>query len=566
MRLAHAMRRISAIACLPLSAMGRGMAAAAYALSTFLYHAEFADLPPDIHTFTRNVATSVGTGVPARLLTGAPALGGFGLLPLLAHTRARHAATASRLLYHLLAPTRPLPAPPPPTAPQPHSWVTRLLRTLFPLPPSWASHVLNAWIPRSGPHVWGYTVFRAVFRRIRPSTPSPQPVLAPSHPHHSPPWTTLAAILLRHACPSLHPAQTLLCASLSRPTDVAQGILGLPSLHQPYRLPPGTLTHMAVALQAVGPLLPSPTAHHASTHHILVTPHHATPSSPPSAPASLATLHWPNPSSRPSHPLPPLTPAATAISVRTYTSLLTTDIVDHRAKLHSEFVGMALSTSARTTAPAAVANFRAALAAAWRLPCDNAIKETLWRLAINCIPGSRAHPWHCPCGFQAPRSVSSRQHSFWDCPVAVAVRDQLATAMGSPPTRASLWLLRPTPAGLCPGSWTLVCLAALDAMDFGRRYLWAGHRSHRTDAVPQPAAVVAVGNAAAARFWHNLQDFTAAHAAPPPSWPVSPGHPFLYLRDGRLALRLPAHAPAAGHARSPGPGDDAAAASGVPGF
>jgi hypothetical protein len=461
------------------------------------------------------------------------------------------------------------PAPPPPAAPQPQSWVARLVRAIFPPLPSWISRTLGAWIPRSAPRLWGYGVLRAILPRpvARPPVSPQRPVLAPAHPHHSPPWTTLAAILLRHACPSLHPAQTLLCATLSQPGDAAQGVLGIPSLHQPYRLPSGTLTHMAIALQAVGPLTPAPAACRASARHILTTPHHTTPTSLPSAPAALAALHWHDPSSSPSHPVHSLAPAAAAISVRTYTSLLTTDIVAHRAELHSAFVGLALSTPVRATPPAALAGFRAALAAAWRLRCDNSIKEPLWRLAINCIPGSRVQPWHCPCGFRSPRCASSRQHSFWDCPVAVAVRDQLGVAMGGPPSRASLWLLRPVPAGLCSGSWTLVCLAALDAMEFGRRYLWAERCSRGTDSPALPASVVAVGNAAAARFWHDLQDFAAAHAAPPSSWPANPLHPFLYLRDGRLAVRLPAaHAPAVPPPGSPVPQRGAAAAGGVTGL
>lgn len=88
-----------------LSIFGRGMGSAAYGVSTFLYAAEFSDLPTDIHRqqLTASVAKLVDrglapashvrrfTGVAARLLAGRPAEGGFGTLPWLEHIRARHA-------------------------------------------------------------------------------------------------------------------------------------------------------------------------------------------------------------------------------------------------------------------------------------------------------------------------------------------------------------------------------------------------------------------------------------------------------------------------------------------
>ena len=107
-----------------------------------------------------------------------------------------------------------------------------------------------------------------------------------------------------------------------------------------------------------------------------------------------------------------------------------------------------------------------ALACAWRLPCDNRVKEPLWRLAVDAIPGSRFRPWTCPCLASSPSS-SGRQHSFWDCPVAVGVRAQLSDARlpgGAVPaaTQAAVWLLQ-TPTGGA-NTWPAVALCATAAM------------------------------------------------------------------------------------------------------
>jgi hypothetical protein len=133
--------------------------------------------------------------------------------------------------------------------------------------------------------------------------------------------------------------------------------------------------------------------------------------------------------------------------------------------------------------------------------------------------------------------------------------------------RAAVWLLRkPSPALVDP-VWRLVCLAALDAMDFGRRLLWA--RRHATDwpdpgpvglaalrlailpdlvdshvwpAVTAARAVTvdAVSNQAVARFWLTLSDFADTHVEPPAGFVTTPaGHPFLAVVGGRLRARLP---------------------------
>ena len=155
--------------------------------------------------------------------------------------------------------------------------------------------------------------------------------------------------------------------------------------------------------------------------------------------------------------------------------------------------------------------------------------------------------------------------------MAKAVRAQLELGLpGVAVLRVHVWLLQApaVPPGLCPRAWALVALAALAAMEHGRRHLYAlrvgptwpdpGPAGHRVlhGALPpflfdghvrqhimaeRDAIVARVSNAAAGRFWHLLQDFASAQGVAPRGWAVGPEHPFLRVApgDGRLQLRLP---------------------------
>jgi hypothetical protein len=216
--------------------------------------------------------------------------------------------------------------------------------------------------------------------------------------------------------------------------------------------------------------------------------------------------------------------------------------------------------------------FRATLREAWALPMVNTTKEPLWRMAIDAIPGARFQPWTCPCSLHRTPAPAGRLHTFWECPVALAVRAQLTMSLGGPgATRASVWLLTSPSPAVCPEAWVAVSLAALDAMDYGRRLLWVVRHSPSwaapvpggapllPGALPPPllaahvpphlaaggdAAMATVATAAAARFWLNLQDFAKGCSAPLAGWLVPTGHPFLHLEAGRLSVNFPAGVPA----------------------
>ena len=74
-------------------------------------------------------------------------------------------------------------------------------------------------------------------------------------------------------------------------------------------------------------------------------------------------------------------------------------------------------------------------------------------------------------------------------------------------------------------------------MEYGRAYLWAMSRRQPWTAADHVAVLRSVGNAAAARFWCNLEDFAVTHPVSP--WALPPHHPFLTAHAGGLAVRLP---------------------------
>jgi len=114
-----AYKRMQRLSRFPLSAFGRATAASAYGLQTVTWHMEHGGPPPDatLEHVERLTARLVDrqqgpedpgqrlTGVPNSLLAGHPSTGGFGLLPLRQHIRARHAIWAIRFIVGALAAT-----------------------------------------------------------------------------------------------------------------------------------------------------------------------------------------------------------------------------------------------------------------------------------------------------------------------------------------------------------------------------------------------------------------------------------------------------------------------------
>ncbi len=331
-----------------------------------------------------------------------------------------------------------------------------------------------------------------------------------------PPWVHLASGLLRAACPTLHPAQALLASTLASPVDAAAGLVGPANMPLRSSLPPGPLTRMVQALQALGGLS-APGGVNVS--RLLTRP-------APGGVPDLTALGWaPAPGRRGTA----LRPAARPVPVSRFTALL---FASPRPDQHTAYVRLALGSAAGLQR--ALASFGATLRRASRLPIDARVREVLWLLAIDAIPGGRIRPFTCPCSHPGHPDSSGRRHSFWDCPVAVAVRDGLEEALGRPLLGpASLWLLAPPP-GTCAPAWQVIALTALHAMEHGRRRLWALH--HQAED-PGAALVLAASRAAVGRFWLALDEFAWANPRPPAGWELDEASPVLFVRDGRLCVR-----------------------------
>ncbi len=232
----------------------------------------------------------------------------------------------------------------------------------------------------------------------------------------------------------------------------------------------------------------------------------------------------------------------------------------------------------------------------WRVRWDNNFKEVYWRLVLNGLAcGERLHQeaGECVCGPRPSGLPAGRRHHFWDCPVASSVVEVLQQQLsggwccGALRPYHVLFMERPrgvsTACTLHKGVWRVVCLAAVNAMDLGRRAACqlsvqqkeqhaATAAAHRAAAAPrgqlritdlfQPAPLTSsqqqhqqqvrqrqqlllqqqqqqqqqaaasqlaeVQRQAVAHFWELLEDFVALEAAPK-SWlpEVPPSHPFL---------------------------------------
>ena len=116
-----------------------------------------------------------------------------------------------------------------------------------------------------------------------------------------------------------------------------------------------------------------------------------------------------------------------------------------------------------------------------------------------------------------------RRHHFWDCVVAVSLREVISEALGPgvPLSRLQLWLVRP-PVDVAAPVWDVVCLAAIAALESGRQTLYAGR-----DTVPRARLRRKVCAVVVSDFWSRLAAFVAAGLTPR-GWDRVPAcHPFL---------------------------------------
>jgi hypothetical protein len=269
------------------------------------------------------------------------------------------------------------------------------------------------------------------------------------------------------------------------------------------------------------------------------------------------------------------------LTVKQATNLQMGTVRAARRQKYSHYVAEALPVRRARTAPG-VGCVRQAHRQLWSLRWDNQVKELMWRLPLDGL--ANAQRMHndmdtCLCGASQP----GRSHHFWQCPVAEAVMHTIsanlpATWCSRPATRPAvtkshLWLMKPPPGPkrMHPGLWRVICLAALNAMDVGRKAankFRMDHRQPTNVAAPPPAdpqqqlitnalqpadptaaqqqrqqvlqqrqqrlqheAALKLAEAkqqAVAQFWLLLSDFTIMNATPQKWLPhVADDHPLL---------------------------------------
>jgi hypothetical protein len=160
----------------------------------------------------------------------------------------------------------------------------------------------------------------------------------------------------------------------------------------------------------------------------------------------------------------------------------------------------------------------------WRLRVANSYKESAWRLLLNAFPvaarmGGLAAASACvACAVPGP----DVGHHFWLCPVARVVcsevEGQLAACGMLPAGQglpcAAVWLAQKPHPDIMQLVWDMVCLAAVHAMERGRRAAWAV----AAGGLPAGPAVAAVATRAArGGLWDVLADFAATARVRPPA-------------------------------------------------
>jgi exonuclease III len=590
-RLQLVYQRYDKLSRLPLSIFGRAYCAAGYGLSRLLFHMEFMGLPPDelLADLERHTAALVDravsplrwepclTGIPNSALPGPPAAGGSGLLPLRQHVAARHAWWALRLVT---APLRP-------ESPAPWTCVARAL--------------ITAVAPAASPLCLLTSMPLNEALRLNPNLLPMQPLPLPlSGPGKALAGTAFARLLnALHVLPPAYPRQAGL------PTPGAwcgyAPVWGNPVLAEPatrlglewlfpraFAAFPATSLRRLYLYARLFPHWPFDLASAVPLWRIRQQLLNAWAAVPQQwqAHARMCRLSEPE-----------FERAAVDAQVRLLSALTippglplvqadaatrqacTVYLAHHRPRLDlAQEATVRMLTSMQpdeglaarwprlqayledAQAPAGfdVPALLARLAALWRLPWDNQYKEPLWRLALNGLPmygdqrfmkGRPAATCHCGEG------PVGRGHGFWTCCVAQAVHASVCAAMraagsGPAPTlaRHHLWLAMPPP-GLHHGVWQVVALAALAAMNAGRRHMVGMCLSTPDEDEPPSGPSTGARLKAASRtqllractcaeecFWARLADFISANPRAPSAWhafgTVPTAHPFMHAVDG----------------------------------
>jgi hypothetical protein len=169
---------------------------------------------------------------------------------------------------------------------------------------------------------------------------------------------------------------------------------------------------------------------------------------------------------------------------------------------------------------AAVTTFVGCFGRLWHVPWKNGHKEVFWPLAVNGVRAAGACQRYfsapCSCGVMGSGahgdSERLRQHAFWECAIAQALRTQVQRGLGRALfQQLLLWLVDPPPS-VYDIVWRVVVLAAIWAIEQGRKRMWSlVHTPAR-----QGSAVQQAVSKASTFFLVDLHDFTR-HDRPVPA-------------------------------------------------
>ena len=544
------------ISNLNLSVFGRSLASSTYGTSQ-LYHAcEFSGPLPDAiskrHDTTikqlvdldlapakaSSSKRSTMPGTHSQALVGAPIEGGFGVLPLEEHVKARWFMQFHRfILWTLGDPTASF-------APKP------LVGLRYRLDQAKRMKV-----------EYQLSVEEKLLLTIQPVKPL---------------WIDLASALLSKVS-YLHPVETLLKACHCSVEDAALG-----KVNASIKLPPGPLRRWCITLATLGP----PSRPTTSTFHHLSTILRFDAASSPldringhvALVADVRQLQWQGPNCK---PLRLLDDSAT---VKRVTRALIEPKLEWQRQRRLEQIRRALPLAAPPDLQAESVALYKRMQGLWKLrECPNRWKETAWRVQVNGVRAAGGHDiaLPCPCGWYPPpsltrshprsrhtlasqaakdeddrmRALACKAHVFGACPVAQDVlrvlQAGLPSSIASALTPPDLWLLRLPPSQLPhavhEGVWSLVCALALHAMQRGHSSLLV----LSSQSPPPPDALLRASNKAVGWLSYLLADVAASGSLPREWQDISSSHPFLHSASSpaddaslppikRLAARMPA--------------------------
>ena len=105
------------------------------------------------------------------------------------------------------------------------------------------------------------------------------------------------------------------------------------------------------------------------------------------------------------------------------------------------------------------------------LPCKRPSRNSVSYLQFQVKRYAERMRADSPCGCANSAPCPGRCHRFLECPPARAVYDTLATLLAQRTIVGNLWTADP-PDGYPQNLWSIICLAAVYAIDSGRCYIY----------------------------------------------------------------------------------------------